>query len=369
MQVQTKRHDHHQQQFQRSRVAFSLVELMIVLIIIAILMAFLFPAIGGAIITARNATVVSEVSNLEKAIGEFKLKYGVEPPSRIWLYEQADGWDASTNTGDASDIRFRESKAVLKQIWPNIDFTYSAVTGNEIDIDGNDAIGSTNYGRIELRGAECLLFFLGGVCATEDGAGATLRGASGTTPPSGTATTVAKWFPLGFSTNPSTPFIRGGNRVGPFFEFESERILNIPGSATNRSMPEYLDTLPGQIAPYNYASSYDGRGYNTSTDAGGYIQSYTDLNLGSSSVVSPTFVYIETKTQDTADDDGDSNTSEYKADSIPFNKSSFQIISPGIDQQFGTGGYYNSEEGFSGFADDVQKDNIANFRGAVLDPS
>ncbi|MDB4731959.1 prepilin-type N-terminal cleavage/methylation domain-containing protein, partial [bacterium] len=164
------------------RTAFTMVELVIVIAIIAILMAFLLPAIGGAITSARNATVVSEISNLEKAIGEFKLKFGVEPPSRIYLYEQEAGWDRT-------DLITRESKAFIRQCWPNFDFDYTDQSG-ELDINGNDAIESTDDGRIFLNGAECLLFFLGGMCATEDSTGAALRDASGSTPPSGTAGTI-----------------------------------------------------------------------------------------------------------------------------------------------------------------------------------
>ena len=326
------------------RTAFTMVELVIVIAIIAILMAFLLPAIGGAITTARNATVTSEIANLEKAIAEFKLKYGVEPPSRMFLYEEEAGWDRT-------DIVTRESKAFIRQCWPNFDFDYSGQSG-ELDINGNDAIESANDGRIQLNGAECLLFFLGGMCATEDATGTSLRDASGSTMPSGTAGTIAKWFPLGFSTNAASPFVRGGSRVGPFYEFEPSRIKDINGGTLLRAMPEYLDTLPGQTSPYNFASSYGGRGYNVNAS---FVN--TDLDLGASSVTSPTYVYLQS-----------ADTTEGTVSAVPFNNKSYQIISPGLDNQYGTGGAYDKDDGFSGF-DDVQKDNITNFSGGVLDPS
>lgn len=328
-----------------TRTAFSLIELIIVILIVGILMGFLFPAVTSSIRTARNATVTSEIKNFEKAIAEFKLKFGVEPPSRIFLYEQEAGWERT-------DADTRRSVAFIRQVWPNFDFDYSTTSG-ELDINGNDAIDSATDGRIILNGAECLVFFLGGVCATEDASGTALRDASGSTAPSGTAGVVAKWFPLGFSSNPATPFVRGGTRIGPFYEFDSERLLNLPGSASNRGMPEYLDPLPGQTAPYIYASSYDGRGYNVNASF-----EHIDLDLGTSSFTSPTFVYIES----------DAST-EGTAAAVPYNRKSYQIISPGFDQQYGTGGSYNATDGFTDGADQVQKDNITNFSGSVLDPS
>ncbi|WP_417851011.1 type II secretion system protein [Thalassoglobus sp.] len=331
---------------QRTRRAFSLVEIMIVLVIIGILLGLLFPAISKAITTARNATVTSEISNLAKAIGEFKLKYGVEPPSRIYLHEDSSNW---SNT----DLRTRESKAFIRQVWPNFDFTYAnAPTAGELDINGN---GMTDSDPIDLRGAECLVFFLGGVCATEDATGASIRGATGVLG-SGSAP-VTKWFPLGFSTDPEMPFARGsGTRVGPFFEFDASRLVDVsdsPPANILRNMPEYLDTLPGQTSPYLYASSYEGRGYNVN---GSFA--HTDLNLASSSITEPTWVYLQS----------DPST-EGTAAAIPYNKNSFQIISPGADTQYGTGGSYDKDEGFTGFADGVQKDNITNFSGGVLDAS
>ena len=120
-------------------------------------------------------------------------------------------------------------------------------------------------------------------------------------------------------------------------------------------MPEYLDPLPGQTSPYLYASSYGGRGYNVN---GSFV--HVDLNLGSPSVAStnPTYVYLQSAA-----------TTEGSAAAVPYNKNSFQIISPGLDTQYGIGGAYDKDDGFSGFADEVQKDNITNFSGGVLDPS
>lgn len=340
-------HTHHK----TSRAAFSLVELIIVILIIGILMAFILPAINGAIRSARVATVVTEIKNLEQAIAEFKAEFGVEPPSSIILYEQGtSGSSPHWNDDSARDLLRRQSVAFIRQAFPNFDFDRPR------DFNGNG--NSDDF--VVLRGAECLLFFLGGMCATEDASGNPISGPSG---PLGTGT-PAKWVPIGFSTDPANPFIRTGTRIGPFYEFDSARIVNV-NTAIERSMPEYLDPLPGQTAPYIYVSASEGRGYNTVVDDQGNsdptddtITSFIDLNLSADApaITSPTFAYMQS---------GSFVGSVLSAASIPFNQNSYQIISPGFDQQFGTGGPYDPDNRFDS-SRQAERDNITNFSGGLL---
>jgi len=87
-----------------------------------------------------------------------------------------------------------------------------------------------------LTGSECLVFFLGGI----RGKGGQLRG---------------------FSKNPSAPMevdpitgeLRGGSRDGPFFEFDSGRLVDVDRDG----MSEYQDIYLG--APYVYVMG--DRGY------------------------------------------------------------------------------------------------------------
>lgn len=336
------------------RTAFTMVELVIVIAIIAILMAFLLPAVGRAITTARNATVVTEIKNLENGINQFKLKYGVDPPSRFVLYEQGTGGTAPKWDDDgARDLLRRTSVAFIRQAWPNFDFT--------LDRDFNGDGDSDDF--VVMGGAECLLFFLGGMNATEDAAGNQISTPNG---PVGTGTPV-KWLPLGFSTDPANPFIRTGTRVGPFYEFDSDRIINV-STAANRDMPEYIDPLPSQQFPYLYVSSNGGRGYTTTLDGSGNISGYPDLNLGAGgSVPSMTYIFLESATVTASD--------TYVAGAVPFNKNSYQIISPGQDREYGVGGLYSVEDGFedgyssfTGFDISVQNDNITNFSDGVMRP-
>ncbi|WP_437205399.1 type II secretion system protein [Planctomicrobium sp. SH664] len=302
------------------RSGFSLIELMVVIIVIAILASLLFPAINSARISARNAAVTVEIKNLEKAIADFKLKFGVEPPSSIVLCEQGSDW------GD-TDLPTREAKAFILQAWPNFNFAIN----RDINGDGDDD------DKITLNGSECLVFFLGGVCATDfiDQNGV----ASGAGNPS-------TWAPLGFSTNPADPFRRGGQRHGPYFEFDPARMCNEFFKDTETYMPEYRDPLPGQLKPYLFASSNEGRGYNL-------------------------FPSPDTRNPDLQTDASNFlNTYKQPVTNLAFNAKTYQIISPGRDGEYGAGGTFDPQnpKGQLSGARNVEQDNITNFHPGPLAP-
>jgi hypothetical protein len=139
-------------------------------------------------------------------------------------------------------------------------------------------------------------------------------------------------------------------------------------------MPEYLDSLPGQRNPILFASSYGGRGYRDAdvqlsgqaaydrydTDRTGFAWYYRRYTNG----IPPTVA--------------DFNSAP------AFNPKSFQLISPGLDGEYGMGGtldgsmemteiikkqpnpppwvfpdYDNSKRLF-------ERDNITNFKGGTI---
>ena len=91
------------------RAAFTLIEMMVVIVIIAILAGLILPAISAARTRANEARVVVEIKGLESAIAAFKAKYGTEPPSQFRLYLTQAGW----NNDPAST-------AIVRQIWPQL---------------------------------------------------------------------------------------------------------------------------------------------------------------------------------------------------------------------------------------------------------
>ena len=63
------------------RPAFTLVELLVVIIIIAILAAIAVPAVMRATATAQNARIKAEIDMLHMAIQQYKNEYGSFPPA------------------------------------------------------------------------------------------------------------------------------------------------------------------------------------------------------------------------------------------------------------------------------------------------
>jgi prepilin-type N-terminal cleavage/methylation domain-containing protein len=346
------------------RGAFTIIELMIVVVIIGILVGLTAPALMRAFGTARDSQVRVEISQLENAINAFKTTYGTEPPSRIVLCEAAADWDPATTTyrltGDTSPFakskaQISQSRAVIRRIWPQFDF--GAARDLNSDGDSTDA-------PVVLNASQCLVFFLGG---GRDAAGGL----------------------IGFAKNPTNPFATGGGREGPFFEFRLERVV----SASAGLYPGYLDLYPGQIRPYLYFSSYDGRGYQPLGADGrpGRAGVDDDGNGSTDFLDSPTNTIFDPLEVGFAGSDDESPpggpSSVYLAavsgtSSTPHKQTSFQIISPGNDQKYGTGGLFEATKQkvslatrrptsgagldsdiFSGAA---EHDNITNIHGGRL---
>ncbi|WP_437186335.1 prepilin-type N-terminal cleavage/methylation domain-containing protein [Planctomicrobium sp. SH668] len=308
------------------RSAFTLIELIVVILIIGILAAIIIPSINGARIAAQEASVVVDIKNLEAAIANFKLKYGVEPPSSFVIHENG-AWDPN-NKAD------RDSLAVIRQIWPLYKPTAMNPPG-DVNGDGD----ATDI--LRLNGAECLAFFLGGVCDTYDGASPLVTASTSN------AGTPNSWVPRGFSANQNKPFDRvSTTRVGPFMEFDPKRLVLVTFSDSANKMPGLLDTLPNQTVPYTYASSYDGRGYNKSSTAA----DAPNPDFGEDAAGSSSLIFKDTMLRTYVNPKG--NT--------PYNGKTYQLISPGRDSKFGVGGVYDSDSTLTADqADD--RDNITNF--------
>jgi hypothetical protein len=306
---------------------------MVVILIITILMGMLLAAVRGAMTRARVTAVVVEFKNLEKAMTDFKAKYGADPPSRILLCENGLHWTSPTGTYPtgfgAADLT--RSRVLIRQIWPDYHFPRTAMEVETFDLIDFNEDGDTND-FIGLSGAECLVFFLGGI-------------------PDQTGDVSTPWAMLGFSANPEHPFIRNGARVGPFYEFDSGRLTNFDGDLDQEKMPEYKDSLPGQRNPILFASSYGGRGYRD-----------VDVQLksppGSDDFVNYYRRYTGAYPASTANFDA----------ARPFNEKSFQLISPGMDGEYGRGGLISGD---MELLDPqpvraVERDNITNFKGGTI---
>jgi len=292
------------------RSGFTLVEMLMVVAILSVLAALILPAVQNSVVSAREAAVVSEISQLEAAIAAFRNRYGIDPPSRITLYTTESGWNGS-------GANAKRSKALIRRMF-----------GRQVDFAAPSSAYPSNWGAEHtLTGAECLVFFLGGIL---DSTGQQ---------------------PMGFCKNPETPFkpaSSGEQRDGPFFDFKADRLVKSPRSANSNAFLVYLDPLPSQEAPYVYVSSNDGQGYN-----------HADLAVGSSADLES--VYYSTN----------------GTPAVPYKPKSFQIISPGYDHLYGRGGYFNPKDAQTSLSVDrpsgglnaqgrAERDNLTNFHGGRL---
>ena len=286
-------------QSRAARSGFTLIELMVVIVIIAILMALILPALNGVRIRARQTQVAAEITQLDQAIASFKAQFGVEPPSSIYIPVSGGTWDSI-------------SRSKIRSIWPQFNF----------DARGGLAASVPD---LHLSGAECLVFFLGGMQS-----------------PAGSPKAV-----FGFSKNPRTPWTSGGtNKDGPYFEFDAGRFVDVDGDG----LFEFVDTLPDQAVPYLYLSS-QGKTYGKVNKGGATLAEQDDFDVlrGPANPDDLQSVYLKT--------DG----------STPQRAHGYQIISPGIDGAYGPGGVYNDGTELTG-SRALEADNITNFSNGRLLP-
>ena len=324
-----------------SRSGFTLLELMIVIVIIGLLVGLVLPAINSARVRARIVEVKKDISDLEQGIAQFKVSFGIEPPSQITLYAAAGDWDAPPPSPFSPANK--RHKGLIKQMWPKFDFSNCGGASNGANFPGLAAGVPIN-----LNGAECLVFFLGGM----------IDGSSGSF--------------TGFAKDPAHPFSPSSgagaitNREGPFFEFKgalNTSSLTFVGRLTDldRDMvPEYRDPWPGQTNPYVYFNGVSG--YQTQpmppvaipADAPGPPPTWRNTDgmyLSSSGLQMPHAYYSAfSPTSVTA--------------SRPQKIRGIQIISPGTDGAYGIGRLFDPTNTSSLYRED--KDNITNFHTGRL---
>jgi hypothetical protein len=204
------------------RTAFTLIELLVVIAIIIVLVSLLMVGVFKALDTAYEAQTRTDITQIAAAVESFKTKYQVSYiPSRLVLCKQ---WIFYYQTpGVFKSQLHQDSLEYLSRIWPRLDWNTLQPGGwNGIDWDNNGSLFMTernslgnagNARQVTLEGDQCLVFFLGGIQPLY------------VPPPSPPAVLVTPATVTGFSTNQSNPAQIGGDRVPPFFEFKSNRLV------------------------------------------------------------------------------------------------------------------------------------------------
>ena len=310
----------------RGRAAFSLVELMVVIGIIALLAGLLLPAITNSQTSAEQLETQTELSRFDNALIAFQREYGQYPPSFFVINENPQKWYLSTSLTDEEKIRRDDSLRTIRALFGQ-QFDVSAI--DPVDINGDGSVPSdvmTDGDTIYLNGAESLVFFLGGMMV--DG-------------PSGSR------VPIGFSRDGTFPFslTTTSNRTQPF-EFDGSRFVDLDGDG----MLEYLDAFTNQQTPYQYFSAYGGSGYRPAgfdglinereaSPAADDIVDDETIVIGTGSdtqLIGPRFAYHKLDSGGTgASIDMDQ----------PWNPDTYQILSPGQDGLYGLGGSFDPDQG------------------------
>lgn len=366
-----------------TRRGFTLIELLVVIVVISILIALLIPVIAGAVRNANDARVAAEIQLLSNALAEFKNKYGDYPPSRIVLSE-IGAYPLNDNSTLAAffgnnqkfgqpDIRMNvlaeRSVRFLRKFFPSAlppDNTNGTFWH---DFNGN---GIRDTGLIYLEGDECLVFFLGGIPVNTNNSLSM----------SGFGKDPARPFTTSLLTAP-TP-VRSENRMQPFFEFSSDRLIDEDGDG----MPSYLDPYAPQLTVgegnyhvYVYFSGYGGNEYDPN-DVNFPIE-LTLQQIRANVGILPADYTIPFTTASPAPNPYTSSTPTPSNGFASFiNPNGYQIISSGADGYYGPGGTFlgvtsNDKLPFDpttlqgqlppGELRSREKDNITNFTRGRID--
>jgi prepilin-type N-terminal cleavage/methylation domain-containing protein len=352
------------------RGGFTLVELLVVIIVLAILVGLLLPVIAGAMRTARNAAVQTEISQLAQALASFRSTFGDYPPSRVLLVESGNyapfinsnsgvsTIDPNASPSDTTvSILAQRSLKALRNFFPKVVLStsgqppqifYNAPPGAGFwyDFNGNGVMD----GPYILHGHECLVFFLGGIPYQDPVTGAFGMTGFGRDPVNPFTNSLAADPRYGGAQNP----MYSANRQPPSFEFVGSRLFLDPNNVTNLNgtaspgIPGYYDSLgnsppgltTGPVNFYVYFSAY-GNGTYDPNDVN--FPSEADANL-----VSPIWLQFFTATSlnhrvSPAPNPYSTSATVTVNNVLTYEKAqTFQIFSPGADGLYGVGGQYNS---------------------------
>lgn len=200
------------------RAAFTLVELLVVILIIAILVSLVSSAVMMALGQVSKVRTASEISQLTVAVNAFMTDRDLTtpPPSQLLLYENIGSYKTDLSPLAAQTYLFLQ-KAFSRSIGMGSPY---------VDWNGNGAPDVLPW---YLEGEQCLVFYCGGIPA--------IGGP-----------------PTGFSANKLNPAAIGGKRLGPYYDFQVARLALLPGLSP---FPVYIDSWESKTTrkPYAYFSS------------------------------------------------------------------------------------------------------------------
>ncbi len=353
------------------RRAFTLIEMLAVIVIIGILSGLITAAAMRARTTAKNAVIVTELNQLDMALKAYKEKCGSYPPDFFGV-SHAD-----------MAIRAAARQAVLRHLAKRFP-RYRLIGATPVDKWNWFAgqVGAYGLDVNALTPASALVFWLGGL-PENDGGG---------TP--GNPTFTGKL--IGFSANPADPFHPGedipgrngvfdgsedtnnngvfdrGSRLAPLFEFSETRLLGYNATTKRWDYPP-MYAAEGIPAPYVYFRARKDRltarseyaAFNSTTNKlEPFSYAHPPTAIVSDNVCVP---YLQRL--DSLDDDQTVFANPQRMRHW-MNPDTFQIIAPGLDEIYGNGSqdaFREAKTGFGFSPDGGDYDNIGNFSGGTLE--
>ncbi|OHB71705.1 MAG: hypothetical protein A2V70_08030 [Planctomycetes bacterium RBG_13_63_9] len=317
----------------RPRRAFTLIEMLVVVVIIGILAGLVTAAAIAARNRAKIAVIQVEVSQLDMAIKEYKNKFGDYPPDFYGVHEDYP-----------PAIRDAARTAVLRHLTKA--FPRCTISGADVDEKWDTlrtaVMSACGLSIDNLTPASAMVFWLGGL------------------PASGAATKL-----VGFSANPRNPFDTSASRLPKLFEFEETRIQGFDASGACVAWPTFV--ADGQKTPYVYfrARKTIGDRWEYGVVRGGTNFVPFDCDPTDNTNISRPYLESVVGTGDPLQLAANSNTVRRW-----MNLETFQIISPGLDDRFGcdhVSPFKFAPTGL-GFCDEGNDfDNITNFSKGTLE--
>lgn len=315
-----------------ARSAFTLVEMLTVIVIIGILAGLISAAAIYARARAREAAIYTQIKQLEASLMQYKNEYGEFPP---------DFWGLNDPNAALQQKAQQDLRRHLRKRWPK----YAA--GGDPVVQFAADLTAAGLDPTKLDPASALVFWLGGL--PEEA-------------PSGI------WKPAGFHADEEHPFQFGQPRTGPMFEFDPKKITNDAVGV----LRYYMEAPTGSPLVYFRAQRDPSNGrfeYGLISGTAFLPMSYVHFNdadpdpkANRSNIAVP---YL----------DGDPQAGVPADPAVAANKrnwrnpETFQIIHPGLDGVFGNSRnasgnvvlfrFTISGQGFS--ADGGDFDNITNF--------
>ena len=356
------------------RQAFTLVELLLVMLIIGTLVAILLPTLAAAIRATKRAAVAAEITSFTQAIAAFALNNGDVPPSRFACSETGDYSPQTFAAAGISDSVRLRSIAFLRQNFPKVAISVYPLNSRPqvpvkfpadnpmgipcpyfYDFNGDQVMQTIPF---VLTGDETLVYFLGGMPKPHKSpSGSNAFGLIGF------CSNLRNPFQTDIYIDPADPLktkVITTQRLSPNKEFTSGRLFDLDGDG----VPSYADSYSGSENPTAYAyfaalgGMYDPDDCNQlvdpsdptrsvepsgdTTQLGAFMASGQGQAVGKVMVSPAPNPYSTSSVIPVTGSYGTGNLATGFLSIDWQSRASYQIICAGDDRQFGPGGWYDS---------------------------